>query len=78
MQLLATDFLQSVDLTSLVCTDVPASAYVFGVGGLSPPFDVSQLDAAQVEYAFAAGFLLVGMFWALGRAVSMVMSMVRR
>jgi hypothetical protein len=78
VELLATDYLQSVDLSSLVCSDQPASAFVFGVGGLSPPFDISQLDTTQVAGAFAAGFVLVGMFWALGKAVGMLMGMVRR
>lgn len=78
VELLATDYLQSVDLGSLVCSDQPASAFVFGVGGLSPPFDVSQLDTTQVCDSFAAGFLLVGMFWALGRSIRMILSVVRR
>lgn len=78
VELLATDYLQSVDLGTLVCSDQPASAFVFGVGGLSPPFDLSQLDTTQITYAFSAGFLMVGMFWALGKAVGMLMGMVKR
>lgn len=78
VELLATDYLQSVDLASLVCTDQPASAFVFGVGGLSPPFDLAQLDTSILAGTFAAGFAIVGSFWALGKAVGMVMSVVKR
>lgn len=41
-----------------------------------PPFDVSQLDFGQAGHAFAAGFVMVGMCWMLGRAVGMVLKAV--
>lgn len=78
VELLATDFLQSVDLGTLVCSDQPPSAFVFGVGGLSPPFDFSQLDSTTVAFAFGASFGLAGACWALGKAIGMIMSVVKR
>jgi hypothetical protein len=43
-----------------------------------PPFDVSQLDYGQAGSAFAAGFVIVGMCWALGRAVGAILDAVRK
>lgn len=43
-----------------------------------PPFDVSQLDYAQAGEAFAAGFVIVGMCWSLGKAVGSILSIIRR
>lgn len=43
-----------------------------------PPFDVSQLDYGQAGEAFAAGFVIVGMCWALGKAVGAIMDAVRK
>jgi hypothetical protein len=53
-----------------------------GAGGVLswvavPPFDVSQLDYGQAGSAFAAGFVIVGMCWALGKAVGLIMSVLR-
>lgn len=45
---------------------------------VSPSFDVSQLSADQLAGPFGAGFVLVVMFWALGKGLSLVLSMVRR
>lgn len=43
-----------------------------------PPFDVSQLDYSQAGEAFAAAFVIVGSCWALGKAVGMILSVIRR
>ncbi|HKV96869.1 MAG TPA: hypothetical protein VJR90_05185 [Gammaproteobacteria bacterium] len=40
-------------------------------------FDVSQLDPVLVAQALAAGFVLVGMFWAIGKACKVLLDMVR-
>lgn len=77
-QVLSSDLFQSVDISTSVCTNAAASAFTFGVGGITPPFDLSQLDATQVSGGFAAGFLLVAMFWGLGWAVARVLDVVRR
>jgi len=73
----------SADYVGLYWSDgsfscVPASAVTYGVGGLTPPFDLSQIDTVAAEQSFAAGFVLVGMFWALGKAISAILSVVRR
>jgi len=56
----------------------PASSLTFGVGGLTPPFDVSQLDQLQLTEAFAAGFIMVGIAWAIGFAVRTIVNFIRR
>jgi hypothetical protein len=43
-----------------------------------PPFDVSQLDYGQAGSAFAAGFVIVGMCWALGKAVGAILAVIKR
>lgn len=43
-----------------------------------PAFDVSQLDTSQAASAFAAGFVIVGTCWAIGKAVGLVLSVIRR
>jgi sugar/nucleoside kinase (ribokinase family) len=43
-----------------------------------PPFDISQLDTTQAGQAFAAAFVIVGMCWALGKAVGMILQVIRR
>lgn len=43
-----------------------------------PQFDVSQLDTMQAGEAFAAGFVIVGTCWAIGRAVRAVLEVIRR
>ena len=43
-----------------------------------PAFDVSQLDTTQAGEAFAAGFVIVGSCWAIGRAVGLILSVIRR
>ena len=42
-----------------------------------PAFDISQLDTAQAGEAFAAAFVIVGTCWAIGKAVGLVLSVVR-
>lgn len=73
------DGVQVVDYASQNAGCVIASSVVVGTGpGWSPAFDISQLDGAQAGEAFAAGFVIVGMCWALGRAVGMIVSVVKR
>lgn len=43
-----------------------------------PPFDISQLDTTQAGEAFAAGFVIVGTCWAIGKAVGLIMRVVGR
>jgi len=40
-----------------------------------PDFDFSQLDAPSASGAFAAGFVLVGIGWAIGKSFGVVLSM---
>jgi hypothetical protein len=40
-----------------------------------PDFDFSQLDSASSAGAFSAGFVLVGIGWAIGRSFGVVLSM---
>jgi hypothetical protein len=49
-----------------------------GGGGGGSAFDISQLDTVQAGEAFAAAFVIVGMCWALGKAVGAVLDVVRR
>ncbi len=41
------------------------------------PFDVSQLDGDQLAGAFAAGFVIVGTAWAIGKGFQVLLSMLR-
>lgn len=41
-------------------------------------FDISELDFGAAASAFAASFVLVGMCWALGKGVGLVVGLVRR
>lgn len=56
------------------CQDALGAAVAWEV---QPEFDVSQLDPAQLGQAFAAGFVLVGTGWAIGRGFKYVLSMLR-
>lgn len=48
--------------------------------GVSPvsTFDVSQLDPGELAGAFAAGFVLMGTFWAIGQGARHLLDMIRR
>ena len=61
----------------------PAGMYFVGGASATNPsqnssFDISQLDTVQFGEAFAAAFVIVGMCWALGKAVGMILEMIRR
>ena len=43
-----------------------------------PSFDVSQLDYGQAGEAFAAAFVIAGTCWAIGKAVGLVLSVIKR
>lgn len=60
---------------SAQCTDGNGNVIAWTV---SPAFSVSQLDTTEAEQAFAAGFVLVGMSWGLGKAVGLILEVVRR
>jgi len=40
-------------------------------------FDVSQLDPVLIAQALAAGWILVGTFWAIGKGVKVILDMIR-
>lgn len=42
-----------------------------------PEFDVSQLEAADLGGAYAAGFVLIGTGWAIGRGFKYVLALLR-
>lgn len=42
-----------------------------------PEFEVSALDVTQLSGAYVAGFILIGMGWAIGRGFKYVLSMLR-
>lgn len=42
------------------------------------PFDPNLVDPAVASMAFAAGFMIVGISWALGRGVRAVLDLIRR
>lgn len=44
---------------------------------VQPEFEVSQLEPTQLGAAYAAGFVLVGTGWAIGRSFKAVLSMLR-
>lgn len=60
---------------SALCVD-SSSAPVAWVS--VPAFDISQLDTGEAGEAFAAGFVIVGTCWAIGKAVGLFLSVVRR
>ena len=73
----------SIECPANVVTSASGSAQCVSSSGAPvqwvavPPFSVAQLDTTQSGEAFAAGFVIVGMCWALGRAVKLIMSVVR-
>lgn len=42
-----------------------------------PEFEVSSLEADQLGAAFAAGFVIIGTGWAIGRGFKYVLSLLR-
>lgn len=45
---------------------------------VTPDFDVSMLDPAELGGAWAAGFVLVGISFAIGRSFSLLLEFIRR
>jgi hypothetical protein len=43
-----------------------------------PAFDISQLDTTQAGEAFAAAFVIVGTCWAIGKAVGLILGVIKR
>ncbi|HEX3912691.1 MAG TPA: hypothetical protein VHW71_04220 [Steroidobacteraceae bacterium] len=71
----------TVSCTALISTSASGAVQCLdGTGTVVPwvavpDFDFSQLDSATASGAFAAGFVLVGIGWAIGRAFGVVLSM---
>jgi hypothetical protein len=42
------------------------------------PFDIADLDTDTASAAFASGFVIIGMAWAIGWAVRELLNMIRR
>lgn len=57
-----------------LCQDVTGAAVAWVQ---VPAFTISQLDTSFAGEVFGAGFVIVGMFWALGAAIRSVFSVVR-
>lgn len=60
---------------SLACLDGVGAAVAWVV---VPEWEISDLDVGQAGAAFGAAFVLVGMFWALGKGVGLVVNSIRR
>lgn len=60
---------------SPACLDAASAPVAWQV---VPSFDISQLDTTQAGEAFAAGFVIVGTCWAIGKAVGLVLSVIKR
>jgi|HubBroStandDraft_1064217.scaffolds.fasta_scaffold394603_2 hypothetical protein len=70
------------------CNEAPSGALVTGgcaTNSVTPvaftydvPFDITQLDLTQAGESFAAAVVIVGTMWAIGKAVSLILSVVRR
>lgn len=59
----------------LACQDELGGSVAWTV---QPSFEVSDLVVQDLAGAFGAGFVLVTMFWGLGKGASLVLGMVRR
>ena len=55
----------------------PAGNQVWMLWSDVTSFDVSQLDPVLIAQALAAGWILVGTFWAIGKAVKLILDMIR-
>lgn len=44
---------------------------------IQPEFDVSQLESSDLGGAYAAGFVLIGTGWAIGRGFKYVLGLLR-
>gem|GEM_PF-2881935 len=43
-----------------------------------PDFDLSQLDTSTMAQGFAAGFTMIGIAWAIGKGVALVLKQISR
>lgn len=59
----------------VACQDSGGGAVAWLV---SPTFDLGQLDPEMMAAAFAAGFVIVGTAWAIGKGARIVLSMLGR
>lgn len=74
-----------LECTGVVLTD-PVSGAVLCQNGsgaavawvVTPSFDFTAFDTSGAGEAFAAGFVLVGSCWAIGKAVGLILSVIRR
>lgn len=73
----------TVQCTAVLSTSALGAAQCTDGGGTPvawvavPEFDFSQLDMPTASGAFAAGFVLVGIGWAIGRGFGAVLSMLK-
>lgn len=65
----------NVQPTSGVC---PAANQVWMSWTDATSFSVSQLDPTVIAEALAAGFVLVGTFWAIGKGCKLLLDMIRQ
>lgn len=59
----------------LACQDSMGGAVAWLV---QPSFEISDLDPELLAAAFAAGFVIVGTSWAIGKGAKIVLSMLGR
>lgn len=59
----------------VACQDAMGGAIPWLV---QPSFDLDQLDPEMLAAAFAAGFVIVGTAWAIGKGARIVLSMLGR
>ena len=74
----------SIECPGVVTTGSDGSALCTDGGGnvvawvAVPPFSVANLDYGQAGDAFAAGFVIVAMCWALGKVIGAIFDVIRR
>lgn len=57
-----------------LCLDSTSAPVAWEV---QPEFDLAQLEVSMLSGAFAAGFVIVGTGWAIGRGFKFVLSLLR-
>jgi hypothetical protein len=62
----------------LVCDQAQTTCYEASIEQAGAAFDVSMLDSATMAGAFAAGFVVVGMTWAIGWGFRTILNMIGR
>jgi len=70
--------MSAIFCTGEVSTGMAGEALCSTAWVSSDDWTVSELDPAMVASAFSAGFVLVGIAYALGHAIRIIISAVRR